>query len=57
MAVGSHQRLHQRVLNGGMTSSNLHFIKTHMAAVWRMSGVKQSNSGQRAPNEPEREAR
>lgn len=34
---------------------HLHFTKTHLAAVWRMSGVGQSNSGQRAPGRLERE--
>lgn len=53
MAVGSHERLHQRVLNRGMTGFHLHFKKTHLAAVWRMSGVGQSKSGQRAPSDGE----
>lgn len=35
---------------------NLHFIKTHLAAVCSVSGVGQSNSGQRAPGRLEREA-
>lgn len=51
MAVGSHQRLHQRVLTRGMTGSNLHFKKTHLAALCRIRGAGQSNRGQREPNE------
>ena len=52
VAAGSHQKLYQRVSNRGMTASNLHFKKIHLASVWRMTGVGQSKGDQRrAPKE------
>lgn len=45
-AAGSHQRLYQRASNRGMTRSNMHFKKIHLAAVRRMTGVGQSKGAQ-----------